>query len=200
MSSVIAGLTIVAVAGSLTTIAALVVLHVVPTGLSPFSDPVSAYGISPRRSLYRIQTLGTAVSAAALAVALPVAGVASAAPAVIALAVLAVTRGIISWVPMDAPGTRSATGRQHNVLAFGAFAAASVGAFMVGIAFGDTEGLAGAGSAATALGWFLSAASAATIATALIPAGRRIFGLAERLIYVGMLAWLIVTAVALILR
>lgn len=194
-------LLVVALGGVVATVAALVVLHALPTGLSPLRDPVSAYGISRYAGLYRLQTVGTAVAAAALAVALPVIGVASAVPAIIALAVLAVTRGLISWVPMDAEGApRSATGRRHNLLAFGAFAAASVGGFMVGIAFGATDGLQAYAPAATALGWVMSAASALTILAAVVPGLRPAFGLAERLIYVGMLAWLTVTVVALVVR
>ena len=69
----LAVLCVVALAGVAVTLGALVVLHLAPSGLSPLRDPVSAYGISRFSLLYRAQTLGTAVSAAALAVALPVA-------------------------------------------------------------------------------------------------------------------------------
>ncbi|MBB2967834.1 DUF998 domain-containing protein [Leifsonia aquatica] len=197
----LAVLCVVALAAVAVTLGALVVLHLAPSGLSPLRDPVSAYGISRFSLLYRAQTLGTAVSAAALAVALPVAGVGAVTAAVIALIVLAVTRGVISWVPMDAEGApRTSTGRTHNLLAFGAFAAASVGGFMVGIAFGSTGGLAVAAPLATTFGWIMSVASALTILASLIGALRPIFGLAERLIYVGMLAWLATTAVALMGR
>lgn len=194
-------LVVLALAGVLATTAALVALHLLPTRLSPLRDPVSAYGISRYAGLYRAQTLGTALAALALAIALPAAGVDSAIPAVAALAVLAAARGLISWVPMDAEGApRSATGRAHNLLAFGAFAAASVGGFMVGIAFGATDGLRALAPVATSLGWVMTIASALTIAAAEVRALRPIFGLAERLIYTGMLAWLTMSAIALIPR
>ncbi|MFF2051119.1 DUF998 domain-containing protein [Leifsonia sp. NPDC058194] len=194
----LAVLTVLAFAGVAVTLGALVVLHLAPTGLSPLRDPVSAYGISRFSVLYRVQTLGTAVAAAALAIALAGSGVTAATPAVAALIVLAVARGVISWVPMDAGGApTTSTGRAHNLLAFGAFAAASVGGFMVGIAFGSTDGLTAAAPIATACGWVMTVASALTILAAATRALRPVFGLAERLIYVGMLTWLACTAVAL---
>ncbi|MFS0911818.1 DUF998 domain-containing protein [Microbacterium sp. 179-I 3D2 NHS] len=191
----------IALLGVLMTLGSLLRLHALPAGLSPLSDPVSAYGISRYRGFYRAQTLGTALGAAALALGLVVADVESAVPAVVALLVLAAARALISWVPMDGDGApRSGTGRAHNLLAFGAFAAASVGGFMTGIAFGATGGLEGASVACTALGWFMTAASALTLAAPLLSPLGRLFGLFERLIYVGMLAWMVVTAVTLLAR
>jgi hypothetical protein len=188
----------IAVVGALATIAALVALHVLPTGLSPAKDAVSAYGISRYRGLYRAQTLATGAGAAALAVALA-AAVPTAVPAVIALAALAATRAVISWFPMDAPGaSRTATGRAHNLLAFAAFAAASVSGFMVGLAFSSDPGLSALAATATTIGWVTTAASALTLLAAATPALRAVFGLAERLIYLGMLALLLFASVALI--
>ncbi len=197
----ITALAVVALVGVAVALGSIVALHALPTGLSPMRDPVSAYGLSRYRVLYRAQTLATAASAAALAVALPAAGVESVLPAVIALVVLAATRAVIGWVPMDAPATpRTATGRAHDALAFAAFAAASAGGFLVGAAFGATEGLGRQGGDATSLGWAMSAASALTILAAVSPRLQQVFGLAERLIYAGMLAWLALTAFALLGR
>ena len=100
---------------------------------------------------------------------------------------------------MDADGApRTRTGRAHNLLAFLAFAAASVGGFMVGIAFAATPGLEAYSGASTVLGWVMTAASAVTILGGAVRGIRPAFGLAERLIYIGMLAWLALTAVALL--
>lgn len=194
-------LLILALAGALVTLAALVAAHVAPTGLSPLRDPVSAYGISRVRGLYRAQTLGTAVSAAALAVVFATGGVGSATPAIISLAVLAIARGIISWVPMDAEGApRSSTGRAHDVLAYLAFAAAAVSGFMVGIAFSATDEVAGLSGIPSTFGWIMVAASVLTILASGARGLRPIFGLAERIIYVGMLALLFFTPIALLTR
>lgn len=193
----VAVLAVIALAGALAVFAALVTLHALPTGLSPFRDPVSAYGISRFRALYRVQTLATSVAAVTLAAALAVAVPDTATPAVISLTLLAVARAIISWFPMDAPDTPATrTGRIHDLLAYAAFAAASVSGFMVAIAFtGDGAAVAPSGLF-SALGWVMTAASVGTIVSRrVLPA---VFGLAERLIYVGMLAMLIAAPVALI--
>jgi hypothetical protein len=195
MTTALAVLTLV---GVTVAVAALVALHIVPSGLSPLRDPVSAYGISRWRALYGVQTVATAVAALALAGLLLAAGTPAAIAAVIALVALALARAPISWVPMDAANApRTATGRRHNLLAFGAFAAASVGGFMTGIAF-SAAGVAAAASAATLLGWVMTVASAVTIIAGIVTALRPVFGLAERLIYVGMFAWLSVAALTLL--
>lgn len=195
----VAPLAVLALVGVLVVLAALVALHALPTGLSPIRDAVSAYGISPYRWLYRTQTIATGVTAAALAIAVPSAIASGTVGAVIALWVLAVARAVIGWFPMDAPGaTRTGTGRLHNVLAFGAFAAASVGGFMTGIAFGGDPRFVALAGISTALGWLMSAASLLTLLAARIKALSPIFGLAERLIYLGMLAWLATVAAALL--
>ncbi|WP_260838074.1 DUF998 domain-containing protein [Microbacterium sp. SLBN-146] len=190
-------LAIIAIAGVVLAVVALVIAHLRGTGLSPLRDPVSAYGISEAAPLYRLQTIGTAVAASALAAAVALSDLSSSLPAILALSVLAIARALISWVPMDAAGSpRTATGRAHNLLAFGAFAAASVGGFMVGIAFENSPGLEAFGATTASLGWIMTIASALTIASAIIATLRPIFGLAERLIYGGMLTWLAVTAAA----
>lgn len=191
-------LSALALVGVAVAVIAVIALHIVPSGLSPLRDPVSAYGISRWSALYRVQTVATAVAALAVAGALLSARTPSAVAAVIALVALALTRAPISWVPMDAADApRTPTGRRHDLLAFGAFAAASVGGFMTGIAF-SAAGFSAAASAATLLGWVMTVASAATILAGIVTALRPAFGLAERLIYVGMFAWLSVAAVALL--
>jgi len=190
---------VVTMLGVLVALVALILLHGLPTRLSPIRDAVSAYGISPYRGLYRTQTIATAVAAAALAVAVSSAVPSGSTLAVVFLAILAVARLIIGWFPMDAPGTsRTSTGRVHNLLAFAAFAAASVGGFMVGIAFANDPGLAPFADVSSILGWIMSAASVLTLLAAVVPALRGIFGLAERVIYLAMLAWLTYSAVVLL--
>ncbi|MEV7692681.1 DUF998 domain-containing protein [Microbacterium sp. NPDC089189] len=188
---------VIILAATIAAFAALLTAHLVPSGLSPLRDPVSAYGISRYAGLYRAQTLATAVAAAAGAIALALLIGAAATPAVISLAVLALARGVISWVPMDAPGeTRSGTGRAHNLLAFAAFAAASVSGFMVGIAFGATTAFAAFAPTATVFGWIATIASAVTLLAAVVRPLSAIFGLAERVIYIGMLGLLVTVGVA----
>lgn len=100
---------------------------------------------------------------------------------------------------MDAPDTtRTTTGRVHNLLAFGAFAAASVSGFMAAIAVSDAAGLQWAAPTASFLGWGMTLASALTLAAPSVPRLRPFFGLFERLIYVGMFALLAFAATALL--
>ncbi len=189
----------VVLAGVLVAAGSLVALHILPTGLSPIADAVSAYGISRYRGLYRAQTIATAVAAAALAIALPSALASDATAAIVCLIVLAVVRAVIGWVPMDAFGSpRTRAGRMHNLLAFAAFAAASVGGFMLGIAFSGDPRFAALAGASSGLGWAMSAASALALLSALIAPLRLIFGFAERLIYLAMLGWLAFAAIALL--
>lgn len=191
-------LVVLALAAALVVVAALVTLHLLPTGLSPVRDAVSAYGVSRYRGLYRVQTLATAVSAAALATALAI-HLPSSMPATASLAVLAVSRALISWFPMDADGApRTTTGRAHNLLAFAAFAAASVSGFMVGIAFSSSPAYAALAPAVTAFGWIATAASAVTLLAARVRALAPVFGIAERLIYAGMLGVLVLGSIALV--
>lgn len=92
-------------AGLTVGLAALVLLHVLPTGLSPLRNVVSQYGISEYRAGYRVQTLAYAVAAIGIATLPGSVGV------VVALcAIFAAARALISWFPMDAPGA-TRTGR-----------------------------------------------------------------------------------------
>jgi hypothetical protein len=50
----------------------------------------------------------------------------------------------------------------------------------------------------SALGWLMTAASALTVAAGVVRPVAGVFGLAERLIYVGMLAWMALSAVVLL--
>jgi hypothetical protein len=188
----------IALAAMAATVGSLVLLHVARTGLSPLRDPVSAYGISRARGLYRAQTVATAVGAGALALAYAGATT-SARPVVVSLCVLAAARLVISWFPMDAPGeARTAVGRVHDLLAFAAFAAASVSGFLGAIALASTPPTAAFASVSSALGWLMTAASALTVAAGVVRPVAGVFGLAERLIYVGMLAWMALSAVVLL--
>ena len=109
------------------TVASLAWLHAQRTGLSWVRNPVSEYGITPFRSGYRVATIAFGVAGLALAIGIDRAIADHGSVGVVALLVLfGVTRGAISWFPMDAPGTsRTSTGVIHFVLAFVAFLSTS---------------------------------------------------------------------------
>lgn len=186
--------------GTLGVAIALVALHILPTGLSPLRDPVSQYALTRYSAGYRIATLAAAVaggSAAAL-VATTLTGTA-AMIAVILLVVFAVARLIIGFFPMDAPDAAPTTsGRLHNVLAFAAFGSVTAAAFVVAGAFHDA-GLAELSTLSTALGVVMAVGAVGLFLTARVPRLHRWFGAAERVIYVGFIAWFAAIAITMLL-
>ena len=115
---VIAG--VVALVALATVVASLGYAHLEPTGLSPVRNAVSQYGISPARSDYRVATLAFAAAGIALAVAFSQA--------------IDHRAALISWFPMDAPGSeRTATGQLHGMLAIAAFGSATIAAFRLAL-------------------------------------------------------------------
>jgi uncharacterized protein DUF998 len=162
-------------------VAALVVLHLLPTGLSPMRAAVSQYGISRYRAGYRVQTIAYGLAGIGAAV-----GIATmpgpTAVLVVLCSVFAAGRIAIGWFPMDAPGgERTKAGRRHVLLAASAFVAVTA-----------------AGVAAVS-GVLAVLMVAAFVAIALDRrAGMRHFGLIERCFYVCMTAWLVAVAVMLV--
>ncbi len=181
------------VAGVSTGVVALVVLHVLPTGLSPLRNPVSQYGITRYRMGYRVQTIAYAVSGLGAAI-----GIATlpdpSALVVGCCCLLAVARAAISWFPMDAPGgERTRSGRRHGLLAICAFGA-------VGIAAAKLASMLDRGhldpAIATASGVLALVMLVSLVAMAIERrAGAGVFGLIERAFYAAMTAWLVTVAV-----
>lgn len=189
------GYAIVTLAGVVAMVGALGFLHLVRTGLSAVRDPVSGYALTRYRAAYAVAAGAAAV--AGLTAAPLLAGVAGTGAAVASLLVFAAARALIPLFPMDAPGTvRSGRGRIHSILATVAFATVTASAFLA------WHPLAAAGerplaSASLTAGVVMAVGSATVIAGALRPGPRRVFGLAERLIYLGFIAWFAVIAVLL---
>jgi hypothetical protein len=131
----------------------LVALHLLPTGLSPRRNAVSQYGITRFRGLYRAQTISMAVAALAAAVGLGDNGLKGGSLAVALLGVCGLTRGAISWFPMDEPGAaHTETGRRHGLLAIVAFGSATIAAIHLGGTLGRDDLWGGAGGAIFATG------------------------------------------------
>lgn len=187
---------ILAAAGILTALASLVYLHVVPTGLAPLHNAVSEYGISAHRGGYRLATIGLGVAGLALATALGSA-VPGSLPAVILLVAFGVARLLISWWPMDAPGApKTAHGRGHNLLAIAAFATATAAGFLAAAPLSAQPGWNAFAPAATVFTWVMAVGSAGVILSPAVPVARRYFGALERIIYVGIIGWFTVLAIA----
>ncbi len=190
----VAGAALIA-AGLVVGLAALVLLHVVPTGLSPLRNAVSQYGISEHPVGYRVQTLAYAMAGTGAAIG--VATLPGPVGVVVALcATFAVSRALISWFPMDAPGaTRTPTGNRHGVLAVAAFLAASLASRELASLL-NRDGIHPGMAAASELLALLMALSLIGMALA-----RRThyFGGVERVFYACMTAWLATVAVVVCL-
>jgi hypothetical protein len=175
--------------GLLVGVGALVALHLLPTGLSPMRNAVSQYGISPYRTGYRVQTMGYA--AAGLGAAIGISSLpGSAAAAVILCAIFATSRAVISWFPMDMPGTEhTSTGRNHGLLAIAAFASIGLASRQLGVLLKDDHLYPGfaAISAVLALVMGLTLVGMMLVRRAKIDC----FGILERGFYVWMTLWLV---------
>jgi hypothetical protein len=183
-------LTLVAIA--ITTLS-LVVLHVVPSGLNPLRDPVSQYGITRFRGWYAAAAISA--SAAGIGAIVVFAGVPGSIATVILLAVFAAARIVIPFVPMDAPDTGATRrGRMHNVLAFLAFGAVTAAGFVAAGILHDA-GHGGASTLSTVFAAVMAVGAIGLLVTRLSHRMRGLFGVAERLIYVGFIAWFVLVGV-----
>jgi len=145
-------------AATAVSVGAIVVLHVLPTGLSPMRNAVSQYGITRYRLGYRIQTIALAVAGAAAAV-----GLAEAAPgrarALIALVIIfALVRLVISWFPMDEPGgERTSHGSMHGLIAIVTFIAIAAAAGRLGSVAKQVPGWTTLATVSSAIAWLMVA-------------------------------------------
>lgn len=183
-------------------LAAMVTLHVLPTGLAPAHQAVSEYGIGRYRGGYRVLTVSLGIAGLATAV-----GVAAGYPPagrstiVGLLVIFGLCRLAISWWPMDPPGApRSSRGTVHLVLATGAFLSATVAA--------DRLRRTGPRHTASTLSGYHAVTAVAfalmvlgivgLVLTRRLGTEHRFFGAAERLIYLGIYALLTATGIGLL--
>ena len=190
---------VISLLGVLVCASCLVYLHIAPTGLNPVRDPVSQYGITDYFTFYRAAALSLGVASLTLAVALLEALTEANAAGIVFLVILGFARLTIGWVPMDAPGApRTSTGLRHNLLATAFFASATVAAFLFTGTFAGDPALSAIAPASGVLAWAMAVFSALILLTSLVGPLKKYFGLAERLLYVAVLAWVATVAIALI--
>ncbi|HEX2856888.1 MAG TPA: DUF998 domain-containing protein [Propionibacteriaceae bacterium] len=171
----------------------LVALHVLPTGLSPMADPVSQYALTRFRAGYAMSAFSAAVAGAAAALILG--GLPGGIPAAELLWVFAAARAVIPAFPMDDPAAEpTRRGRLHNLLATVAFAAVTAASFVAAGAMGPADG-PGASTATLTAGTVMAIGAVGIVLCRRVVPIRRAFGLAERLIYLGFMAWFLVIAV-----
>jgi hypothetical protein len=180
-------------------VAALVWLHLRPSGLSPVRDAVSQYGITRFRRGYRVLTLAMAVGGASAAVGLYAALHGRAAVVLAALGVFVVSRAVISWLPMDPPGTLvTPTGAWHILMALVAFVSLMVAAVRLGAVLERTGIWPSWHGAVVPFDVAFVAGLLAMVITRRLTGSAHVFGAVERAYYAVMLAWLAFVGVALI--
>ena len=189
----------IAIAGTASCLVTLVVLHVLPTGLSPLTNPVSQYGITSYRVGYRVQTIAMGIAAIAAAIGIAELSIGGGSIVVAFLVIFGAARLAISWFPMDAPGAaRTQSGRRHGVLALAAFGGATLAALRLGTDLGRSTAWAHVRGPISGLG------IAMLVSLITMGVGRRsesmrhYFGLLERAFYAATFGFLFVVAIELI--
>ena len=178
-------------------VASLTWLHLQPTGLSPMRNAVSQYGISAYRGGYRVATLAFAVAGIALAVGISARLHARAHTVEVLLVVFAAARSVISWFPMDEPGTeRTATGRRHGLLAIAAFASVTAAAFKLSRVLTHATVWHQFAPVSSGLGWLMLALLLAMGLRRSLPQLGPWFGGIERAFYAAAIIWCTVIAIA----
>lgn len=189
---------VVSVAGLAGVIGSLGYLHLAPTGLSPVHDAVSRYGITEYRLGYRIATISFGVTSIALAVGLHSALSASGTSTVVTfLAIFAAGRLVISWFPMDAPGSpRTPTGRTHGLVAIVTFGSAVVAALRLGGVLRIESVWHSLSPVSTGLGVTMAVCVVGMFLGRSNESRHRAFGAVERLFYLSTIVWFTVFSVS----
>jgi hypothetical protein len=115
------------------------------------------------------------------------------------LLLFAVARLVISWFPMDEPGTDPTQhGRMHGVIAIVTFVAITLAVARFGAVLGRAGERASVAAASQAIGWTLVASLIAMMVVGRAEQSRSYFGAVERLFYLATAAWFVVVGVALL--
>jgi Protein of unknown function (DUF998) len=172
-------------------VVALLWAHLTSEEVHPVRDPVSKYGITETRKLY--MTAGFTAAIAAIGAIIVLTNIAGDAALLtnIFLAIFAVSRAVIPFVPMDEQdAAKTARGRAHNILAFAAFASVTVAGFLAGGVL-HNAGLPEQATWSTVFAVVMALGSIGVLLSPAVPALARVFGLVERLIYVGFIGFFI---------
>jgi len=198
-SAVIETLSIIAAFFTAVDAAALVVLHVLPTGYDPVSDAVSDYGVGPYRAWFWLHAVTGGLGCLALATALARIHPFTPTQVVVALIVTAVARFLIPFFATDQGDGRFQTphGIIHMilaVLAFGGLVWAASGLWSTLKHYPSWHGLE---SFLTIVPWVMLGSVIAVVLAIRGPRLKPFFGVFERLFYVSSFAWLFVVSIEL---
>jgi hypothetical protein len=190
---------ILAFLATLGCVAALVRVHLLPTGYRPVSNAVSDFGVGAYKGYYRAQT--AAIAYASLLVAAGIARTVQPVPQLLVflLMTFAAARLAIPSFPTDLDRSRpTLTGRIHLLLAGAAFASIAWAAAILP----NRVHWPGLHGVLVVLGWIV-VVSAVTCALAVTRLVRKqaepYFGAIERVFYAATLLWFFVVSVRLAL-
>jgi hypothetical protein len=189
-------------AATLTYLAILTVLHVLPTGYSPVRHAVSDYGVGRYRSLFTVALYVSSVAALTLAFAL-LWGVGSpplATRDLVYLLLIPLARIGMTLFPTSLEGQRiSRTGLLHYAFAVAAFTLTYLAISGMTPALRDLDPSQWAQNPLGWAEWIVGPALALVVVTMLRPL-RRIFGLSERIFGLTTNVWFALAAGLLISR
>jgi hypothetical membrane protein len=179
--------------------AALVLLHLLPTGYNPVRDAVSDYGVGRYRAWFWLQTLAGGVACLALAIALAETRPSVPTLAVVMLLVAAVARFVLPAFPTDQHGSRFQTprGTLHMILAIVIFASLIIAASELGGTLEHRPAWEGVKGWLTTLPWLMTGSAIAILLALRAPRLKLIFGLIERFFYVSSIAWFLIVTIEL---
>lgn len=182
------------VVGTLVSIGSLIVLHVLPTGVSALGETVSQYGLGRFRAGYAVAAFGSA--AAGVGAVLALGDLSDRATAAFPLLwVFAIARALIPFFPAQGSSDEGRS-RIHTVLALVAFASAMASALLAAGPLHDA-GHDPAAIASTLCGFVMMLGLLGVLASPYWGLSRFV-GASERLIYLGFLGWFAVLAAAAI--
>jgi len=196
---VVQSLSIVAAVGVAVQAAALIVLHLLPTGYNPRRDAVSDYGVGRYRAWFWTQAASGGVACLALAVALAETTPSIPNLVVVMLLIAGVARFLIPFFATDQHGSRFQTlpGTIHMILAIVIFATIIVASSELGSTLEHEVAWQGVKGWLTTLPWVMTGAAIGLIVGLRAPRLHRIYGLIERLFYVSSIVWFFIVSIEL---
>jgi hypothetical protein len=179
---------------------ALIILHFMPTGYSPYHDAVSDYGIGAYRSWFWLQAAAGGLGCLFLGIALLRLQPFTPTSAAIALIVTAASRFLIPFFTTDQNGSRFQTvhGIIHMILAFLAFGGIIWAATSLWDTLQHYPAWQGEQTILSTLSWVMVVSVIALVLALKGPRLKRIFGIFERLFYVSSISWILVVAINLV--
>ena len=188
LSTVSAG---AALAATVSAATAFTTLELLPTGLSPISDPTSQWALTPFIWGFRWFEVSLALAAFALAFSFLRALPRYRINVVVVLVLFAFGRSVVGWVNMDAPGApATVTGEIHWSLGIVSFISSIVAMFLAARALRRNAQNGHLQKFSLVMGWITSVAIVLLLGASRSPQLAGFFGLFERAFYITTIIWI----------